>query len=71
MRGSASGEFESLEDWGGTAAVPATVEPVGEGRVKVVFEAPVSAITPGQVVTVYENDMVLGGGWIDRTIDLF
>jgi tRNA-specific 2-thiouridylase len=37
--------------------------------VRVCFEAPQSAITPGQVVTLYEDDMVLGGGWIERALD--
>lgn len=50
-------------------AVPATVEPLSEGRARVVFATPVPAVTPGQVVTVYEDDRVLGGGWIDRPLD--
>jgi tRNA-specific 2-thiouridylase len=50
-------------------AVPATVEPLSEGRARVVFATPVPAVTPGQVVTVYEGDRVLGGGWIDRPLD--
>ena len=33
------------------------------------FETPQSAITPGQVVTVYQDDLVLGGGWIDGPIE--
>ncbi len=32
-------------------AVPATVEPIGGGRVRVVFDEPQLAVTPGQVVT--------------------
>jgi tRNA-specific 2-thiouridylase len=47
-------------------AVAATVEPIGDDRARVVFETPQSAITPGQVVTVYQDDLVLGGGWIDQ-----
>jgi len=46
-------------------AVPATVEPIGDERTRVIFESPQSAVTPGQVVTVYQDDLVLGGGWID------
>jgi tRNA-specific 2-thiouridylase len=33
------------------------------------FDQPQPAVTPGQVVTLYENDMVLGGGWIEAAID--
>ena len=50
-------------------AAPATVHPVGSDKVRVVFEQPQSAITPGQVVALYQGDMVLGGGWIDRALD--
>jgi tRNA-specific 2-thiouridylase len=49
--------------------VAATVEPLAGGRARVVFDAPVAAVTPGQVVTLYEGDLVLGGGWIDSAID--
>jgi len=50
-------------------AVAATVEPLPEGKVRVIFDAPVAAVSPGQVVTLYQGDLVLGGGWIDRAID--
>jgi tRNA-uridine 2-sulfurtransferase len=46
-------------------AVPATVEPLSGDRAYISFQNPQSAITPGQVVTVYQDDLVLGGGWID------
>ena len=44
---------------------PRAIEPVGNGRVNVVFDAPQSAITPGQAVVFYDGDEVLGGGWIE------
>jgi tRNA-specific 2-thiouridylase len=50
-------------------AVPATVEPIGSDGARVLFEVPQPAICPGQVVTVYQDDLVLGGGWIERAID--
>ncbi len=49
-------------------AVPATVEPLPDGGARVVFDAPQSAVTPGQVVTIYQDDLVLGGGWIERSL---
>lgn len=50
-------------------AVPATVEALGDGRARVLFSEPQAAVTPGQVVTVYQGEFVLGGGWIDRAVD--
>jgi tRNA-specific 2-thiouridylase len=32
------------------------------------FDAPVSAVTPGQAVAFYDGSRVLGGGWIERSI---
>lgn len=49
--------------------VPAWVEPLDGQRVRVAFEQAQSAVTPGQVVTLYEGDLVLGGGWIERSLD--
>lgn len=49
-------------------AVSATVEPLDAGRVRVMFGLPQPAVTPGQVVTLYQDNLVLGGGWIDRAI---
>lgn len=44
----------------------AVVEPLGDHQVRVVFEEPQRAITPGQLVAFYEGDVVLGGGWITK-----
>jgi tRNA-specific 2-thiouridylase len=51
------------------SAVAATVTPLEERNVSVEFDEPVSAVTPGQVVTLYEGELVLGGGWIDGPLD--
>lgn len=32
------------------------------------FDEPVNSVTPGQAAVLYENDKVLGGGWIDSAI---
>lgn len=48
-----------------TAAVPATVQPLGPHRFHVRFHRPCYAVAPGQAAVCYQNDRVLGGGWID------
>jgi tRNA-specific 2-thiouridylase len=50
-------------------AVPATVEALDDERARVTFGAPQSAIAPGQVVTVYQDDLVYGGGWIEGAFE--
>lgn len=47
-------------------AAAATVHQLGGGSVRVVFDVPQRAITPGQAVVFYDGDVVLGGGWILR-----
>ena len=49
--------------------VAATVEPLPGGRARVWFDTPQSAVTPGQVVALYDGDLVLGGGWIEDALD--
>ena len=45
---------------------PATVLSLPDGTVRVVFDEPQRAITPGQSVVLYDGDTVLGGGRILR-----
>jgi tRNA-specific 2-thiouridylase len=42
----------------------ATIEPAGEGTVRVTFDEPARAVTPGQAAVFYDGDEVVGGGWI-------
>ncbi len=47
------------------AAAPAKVRGTDDGRAELEFDAPQTAVTPGQAVVFYDRDEVLGGGWID------
>jgi tRNA-specific 2-thiouridylase len=45
-------------------AASATITALENGRVKVVFDEPQRAITPGQATVFYNGDEVVGGAWI-------
>ena len=45
---------------------PCTVYPAGAHGVRLVFDEPLRAITPGQSAVLYDGDTVLGGGIIAR-----
>lgn len=47
---------------------PARVWLAGTDLLRVRFDEPLDAITPGQAVVCYAGDRVLGGGWIDRIV---
>ncbi|MCI6956636.1 MAG: tRNA 2-thiouridine(34) synthase MnmA [Clostridiales bacterium] len=47
---------------------PATATPLPDSRVRVDFETPQRAITPGQAVVLYKDDLVLGGGTIEASM---
>jgi tRNA-specific 2-thiouridylase len=45
----------------------ATICPLPDARARIIFDEPQRAITPGQATIFYDDDEVVGGGWIIRT----
>lgn len=48
----------------------AVIKPHGNDMVKVVFDEAQKAVTPGQAVVFYQDDLVIGGGIIKQRCDL-
>ena len=46
---------------------PAIIEATGPDEVRVTFDEPQRAITPGQAAVFYDESIVVGGGWIEST----
>ncbi len=46
---------------------PATIYRLHDARARIVFDQPQRAITPGQATIFYNDDEVVGGGWIVKT----
>ena len=47
------------------APAPGRVRALEGGRAELEFDTPQSAVTPGQAVVFYQDDVVVGGGWIE------
>lgn len=48
-------------------AVPARLEPMAGHRARLVFHQPQRSVSPGQAAVCYVDDLVIGGGWIERS----
>ncbi len=48
-----------------SSATPATLIPLENSRVRVVFDEPQSSVTPGQAAVWYDGEVLLGGGVIE------
>lgn len=51
-----------------SAPTPATIIPLENSRVRVVFDEPQFSITPGQAAVWYDGEVLLGGGVIERRV---
>lgn len=46
----------------------AVLTPLGAGKVRVEFHTPQKSVTPGQAAVFYQEEEVLGGGWIEAPL---
>ncbi len=48
--------------------VKAVIRPLANDQIEVIFDAPQKSVTPGQSVVLYQDDVVLGGATIEKSI---
>jgi tRNA-uridine 2-sulfurtransferase len=47
---------------------PALLSPSENGKISVQFKTPQRSVTPGQAAVFYQDEEVLGGGWIEKAL---
>ncbi len=63
------GPREGLLHRDNSPPAPATAVLNSANELRVEFDSPIPAITPGQAVVCYDGQRLLGGGWIDAVTD--
>lgn len=48
--------------------IACTVNPISDDKIEVIFDTPVSAVTPGQSAVFYQHEVCLGGGIIEERL---
>ncbi len=51
------------------SGTPSIISQIADDKIEVHFNEPVSAIAPGQAAVFYENDDIIGGGWILKSFN--
>jgi tRNA-specific 2-thiouridylase len=59
---------QAMVRYKGTLA-PAIASADGDGKIRVDFDEPKRAITPGQSLVMYDGDKLLGGGIIEKIVE--
>lgn len=44
-----------------------TINPINDHKVLIILKQPQKSVAPGQAAVFYDQDVVLGGGWIVST----